>query len=74
MSMNPSGDIRRLQQAVAQTVLEHWKLFLIEGIVLVVLGVLAILLPPLATLGVTILVGWLFLISGVMGLVMTFMA
>jgi len=74
MSMNPPGDINRLQQAVEQTVREHWKLFLIEGIVLVVLGLLAILIPPLATLGVTIVIGWLFLISGVMGLVTTFMA
>jgi uncharacterized membrane protein HdeD (DUF308 family) len=53
---------------------EHWVLFLVEGIVLVVLGVLAILLPPLATLTFTILVGWLLLISGIMGLITTFMA
>ena len=31
------------------------------------------MLPPLATLAVTILFGWLFLISGVMGLFTTFM-
>jgi uncharacterized membrane protein HdeD (DUF308 family) len=74
MSTNPSGDIHRMHQAVEQTLRDHWKLFLIEGIVLVVLGLLAILIPPLATLGVTILIGWLFLISGVVGLVTTFMA
>jgi uncharacterized membrane protein HdeD (DUF308 family) len=53
---------------------EHWKLFLFEGIVLVVLGLLAILIPPLATLAVAILIGWLFLISGGVGLVTTLMA
>ncbi len=74
MSMNPSGDVSRLQQAVAQTVHEHWKLFLFEGIVLVVLGVLAVLIPQLATLTVAILIGWLFLIGGVVGLITTFMA
>jgi uncharacterized membrane protein HdeD (DUF308 family) len=74
MSTNPSGNTGSFEQVVRQTVREHWKLFLIEGIVLVVLGLLAILLPPLATLGVTILVGWLFLISGGIGLVTTFMA
>src|SRR4029077_18080431 len=73
MSMNPSSDITRLQQAVTQTMAEHWKMFLTEGILLVCRGVLPILTPPIATLAVTILVGWLFLISGVMGLIMTFM-
>jgi uncharacterized membrane protein HdeD (DUF308 family) len=73
MSVN-SGDVSHIQQAVAQTVHEHWKLFLIEGIVLIVLGLLAILIPPLATLAVAILIGWLFLISGIVGTITTFMA
>lgn len=67
---NPSFDAVR--DAVARTLREHWKLFLIEGIVLVVLGLLAIAVPPLAGLAVTILFGWLFLISGVVELVTTF--
>jgi uncharacterized membrane protein HdeD (DUF308 family) len=70
MSVNPGG----LQQALTQSIREHWKLFLIEGIVLVVLGVLAILIPQIATLAVAIFLGWLFLISGVAGLITTFMA
>jgi uncharacterized membrane protein HdeD (DUF308 family) len=61
-----------LQRALTQSVREHWKLFLVEGIVLVVLGFLAIVIPPLATIGVTILLGWLFLFSGVAGLITTF--
>ena len=56
------------------TMREHWLLFVIEGIVLLVLGGLAIVVPPLATLGVTIFLGWLLLASGVVGLIMTFMA
>jgi uncharacterized membrane protein HdeD (DUF308 family) len=39
-----------------------------------VLGVLAIVVPVVATLAVAILLGWLFLISGIVGLVTTFMA
>ena len=49
----------------------HWVLFLIEGIVLVVFGAIAIILPGIAALAVTILLGWLFLFSGVLGLVTT---
>jgi uncharacterized membrane protein HdeD (DUF308 family) len=41
--------------------------------VLLVLGTIAIIIPPLATLAATILFGWLFLISGVVGLVTSFM-
>jgi uncharacterized membrane protein HdeD (DUF308 family) len=48
--------------------------FLVEGIILVVLGVLAVAVPQVATFAVTIFLGWLFLISGVVGLATTFMA
>jgi uncharacterized membrane protein HdeD (DUF308 family) len=65
-------DIVGIQRRVAQALHEHWMLYLIEGIVLLILGAVAIFIPPIATLAVTILVGWLFLISGVMGLVTTF--
>ena len=58
--------------AIAKTLSEHWKLFLIEGIVLVILGLLAVAVPPLAGLAITILFGWLFMISGVAGLITTF--
>jgi uncharacterized membrane protein HdeD (DUF308 family) len=60
------------RDAVGRIVREHWKLFLIEGIILVVLGLLAIAVPMVAGLAVTLLFGWLFLISGVVGLVTTF--
>src|SRR4029078_674670 len=69
-----SGEANRLQRALAQSVREHWVLFLVEGIVLVVLGLLAIIIPPLATIAVTIFLVCLFLISGGVGLVTTFWA
>jgi uncharacterized membrane protein HdeD (DUF308 family) len=65
-------DLERIQRAVATSLHEHWVLFLVEGLVLVVLGLAAIVLPPIATLAIEILVGWLFLISGIMGLITTF--
>ena len=72
MSMNQSNDPLRID--AARSLREHSLLFIIEGVVLVVLGLLAVLLPPLATLGVTIFLGWLFLVSGIMGLIATFWA
>lgn len=56
-----------------ETVLgRRWWLYLIEGLVLIALGFLAILVPPLAGLALTVLFGWLILFSGVVGLVSTF--
>src|SRR5471032_2253891 len=49
----------------------HWQLFLTEGIILLILGILAIVLPPIATIAVEVLVGWLLLMSGVVGLIAT---
>lgn len=71
MSTNPS-DLDRIQRAVATSLHEHWKLYLVEGIILLVLGVLAIAIPELATLAAEILFGWIFLASGVAGLITTF--
>jgi uncharacterized membrane protein HdeD (DUF308 family) len=60
------------RDATARAIRSHWKFFLIEGVILVVLGLLAVAVPTVAGLAVTILFGWLFLISGVIGLFTTF--
>jgi uncharacterized membrane protein HdeD (DUF308 family) len=67
-------DIPNLQSKMSAAVREHWKAFLIEGILLVIFGLAAIIVPPLASLAVTILLGWLCLISGIAGLALTFWA
>jgi uncharacterized membrane protein HdeD (DUF308 family) len=72
MSIN-RPDIEQVQTAMATSLHEHWRLFLIEGIILVILGVAAIVIPPIATLAVELLFGWLFLISGIVGAITTFM-
>ena len=72
MSAN-QPDIAGIQRAVANALHQHWKLYLAEGVALVIFGFIAILVPPIATLAVTIVLGWLFLISGLIGLYTTFM-
>jgi uncharacterized membrane protein HdeD (DUF308 family) len=72
--MTMSQDVTDLQARMRAAVREHWKAFLIEGILLAILGLAAIIVPPLASLAVTIFLGWMFLISGVAGLVLTFWA
>jgi uncharacterized membrane protein HdeD (DUF308 family) len=76
--MLPKGmlpkDAAKLQSDMSAAVKAHWKAFLFEGIVLAVLGLAAMIVPPLASLAVTIFLGWMFLISGVAGLIVTFWA
>jgi uncharacterized membrane protein HdeD (DUF308 family) len=67
-------DVTNLQSKMSAAVREHWKAFLFEGILLVILGLAAIIVPPLAGLAVTIFLGWMFLISGIAGLFVTFWA
>jgi len=70
MSMNQLDP--KAQAAFTNALHKHWLLFLVEGVVLLVLGAVAIAIPPFATLAATVVFGWLFLFSGVVGLVMTF--
>jgi uncharacterized membrane protein HdeD (DUF308 family) len=70
----PSQDFERLQLKVSTAAREHWKAFLFEGILLAILGLAAIVVPPLASLAVTIFLGWLFLVGGIVGLAATFWA
>ena len=47
-------DITNLQSKVSAAVREHWKAFLFEGILLAILGLAAIIVPPLAGLAVKV--------------------
>ena len=71
-SVNPS--FNEMQRTISDALSAHWKLFLFQGVVMIVLGVLAIAAPAIATLAVDIYIGWLFLISGIVGLVAMFSA
>ncbi len=72
MSIDQPATAAELEAAIKKSLAEHWRLFLAEGIVLLVLGAAAIIIPPLAGLATTIILGWLFLIGGIVGLVTTF--
>jgi uncharacterized membrane protein HdeD (DUF308 family) len=65
-------EFEKIQTAMATSLHAHWRLFLVEGIVLVVLGLASVMLPLIATIGIELVVGWIFLLSGVVGLIATF--
>ena len=73
MTMNQT-QAESIGRAVASAIHQHWVMFLVEGIILVLLGIAAIVLPPIATIAFTIIIGWIFLVSGIVGLITTFWA
>ena len=72
MVTNPSFDATTVQSAVGAAVRRHRGLFLFEGILLSTLGVIAVLVPVVASFAAAIFFGWIFLLSGIVGLFTTF--
>ena len=72
MDMNRYSD--RNQASVAKSTPDHWVLFLMEGVALILFGLLAIAAPSIADENVTGILGWLFLLSGATGLMTTYRA
>lgn len=66
---NSSDPITQNLEAEAR---KHWKALLFEGILLTICGLAAILLPVVASLAITVLLGWLLILSGGVALALTF--
>jgi len=74
MATNPPNDVEQLRSVFRESVSHHWVLFLSEGIALLILGTLAIIVPVLASLAAAFLLGWILLLSGIVGLIATIRA
>jgi uncharacterized membrane protein HdeD (DUF308 family) len=58
----------KIDAVAAGSLRAHWKFFMIEGVILGLLGLAAIILPQVASVAIEILSGWLLLMSGIVGL------
>lgn len=72
--MDPAPPIRpsSVPSPISEAVRRHKGLFLFEGTVLTVLGVCAVVVPVVASFAATLFFGWIFLLSGVVGLFTTY--
>ncbi len=68
-NLNSTNPISEAMEAEAR---KYWKSLLFEGILLTVCGLAAILLPVVASLAITVLLGWLLILSGGFALALTF--
>lgn len=67
-----NSELSDYQNALRTVMRENWKWFVFQGIVMLILGCLAIAKPAIASVAVDIYIGWLFMVSGVLGLVAMF--
>ena len=64
-----NSDRSTMQDAIESALGAHWRLILFHALILLVLGAIAIAAPVAATIAVDVFVGWLFLFSGITGLI-----
>jgi uncharacterized membrane protein HdeD (DUF308 family) len=64
MSIETTPDFQSIRRQVQATIHAHWKFFLIQGVIMVVLGMIAVTVPNIATLEIELLLGWLLIVGG----------
>jgi uncharacterized membrane protein HdeD (DUF308 family) len=57
-------EIKQMQQNMKHYFQTHWKLFLAEGVFLIILGLIAILVPHFFTVAIVASLGWILLFGG----------
>jgi uncharacterized membrane protein HdeD (DUF308 family) len=71
MTATESDEAGQVREQLSGAVRRHWGLFLSEGIALVILGILAVMAPAIASVAATVFFGWILLLSGIVGLIAT---
>ena len=59
-------DPRDFGPAMRRSLKEHWRLFTFQGVLLVILGMIAIAVPRFAAIAATDFIGWLLFFTGLM--------
>lgn len=65
MSISVDAAAEVFREAMRQAVKRHSLWYLIQGVLLVVAGLLAIIYPVISSVAVVVLLGWLLILSGV---------
>ena len=66
--------LNKAERAITETIRTSWAPFLVQGSIMMVLGAVAVIWPQISTLAADLYVGWVFLFSGLIGLVSMFIA
>lgn len=72
MSIETTPNFEAIRHQVLATIHAHWKFFLVQGIIMVVLGMIAVAVPNISTLEIELLLGWLLIVGGFLRVVTIF--
>lgn len=64
MTLPTPEDLAALRARAMARIHQHWKLYLLEGVLLLLLGMAAIAVPYFFTWEIELFVGWLFVVGG----------
>ncbi len=64
----PEQMVKIIERLSNRHLRNHWKLFLYEGLFLMIIGVAAVIMPKIATLASDIMIGWVLLAIGIAGI------
>ncbi|MGZ8953514.1 MAG: HdeD family acid-resistance protein [Methylovulum sp.] len=62
-------ELQQSHQSIFNYLQKHWKIFLAEGVFFVILGTLAIIVPHIFTTAITVFLGWLLLMGGIVQII-----
>jgi uncharacterized membrane protein HdeD (DUF308 family) len=57
-------ELAHVQQKMLEYLQAHWRLFLIEGIIFILLGVSAVVIPQFFSVVIAIFLGWIIVLAG----------
>jgi uncharacterized membrane protein HdeD (DUF308 family) len=72
MLENHRSNAEQLIEGAERVAQSYWPVLLIEGIALILFGLLALFIPPLITFGIASALGWVFLFGGIAALFVYF--
>jgi uncharacterized membrane protein HdeD (DUF308 family) len=59
-------DREKLVSAMGRSLKAHWRLYTVQGVLLVILGTIAVAVPRFAAVAATDFIGWLLFFTGIM--------
>src|SRR4029077_9879906 len=66
MAVSLDAAAAAMRDAMRQTVRRYWLWYLLQGILMVVMGILALIYPWIASVAIVRLLGWFLIISGLL--------
>jgi uncharacterized membrane protein HdeD (DUF308 family) len=72
MTEDYRSNAEQFVEGVERAARPYWPLLIVEGIALILFGVLAVFIPPLITIGIASSLSWVFIFGGLAALFVYF--